>query len=86
MHDLEKLARRAEDVSRWRDAEHLWRSAGRKGDADACKMIANAIAKGDEYRARVDAEAGPQPDPGENPFAFTRWYEKMNKIYNQMFR
>lgn len=40
-----------EKISEWEQAAIHWRKMGRKGDADACQMIADAIKRGDELRA-----------------------------------
>lgn len=61
----EKLARQHENKSNWREASILWRSIGRKEDANACIMIAEAIEAGDKFRAenRPDCPYCGQPMP-----------------------
>jgi hypothetical protein len=50
---FENLARKAEKFSDWSNAEYYWNLAKRFEDANACKMIREAIELGDEYRRRV---------------------------------
>lgn len=42
--------RRMEVISEWRVASEYWKKIGRQSDADACTMLADAIAIGDAFR------------------------------------
>jgi hypothetical protein len=46
----EYAIRQMEAIGEWRTAETYWRKINRIVDADACKMIADAIDKGNEFR------------------------------------
>lgn len=78
-------ARKAEKESNWEEAERLWLLQGSKADAKACKMIYEAIERGDYYRKRVLDEAEPEPDKCENPRAWVQWYDHMNQIYKEVY-
>lgn len=85
-YDLQrKAAKRAESESRWQDAADIWAKIGHEEDAKACLLIAGSVSQGDEYRARVYNELGPEPDKSENPHAWVKWYDGMTAIYNEMF-
>lgn len=47
-------ARRAELRSDWHEARRLWLLAGRKSDAQTCKLIIDAVALGDKFRSLVE--------------------------------
>jgi len=85
MNDYTTLARKAEKLNNWREAERLWLLAGQKLDANACKIIYEAIERGDYYRKKVLDKAGPEPDKCENPRAWVKWYDHMNKIYREVY-
>jgi hypothetical protein len=85
MSDLINLARKAEKENNWEEAERLWLLVGSKSDADACKMIYESNERADHYRSRVLNEAGPEPDKCENPRAWVKWYDHMNKIYREIY-
>jgi hypothetical protein len=84
-NEIQQMARNAEKSNDWREAERLWVLAGRKLDAEACKMIYEATDRGDHYRARVLNEAGPEPNKDENPENWSKWYEHMHKIYREVY-
>ena len=42
--------KKMERLSEWRVASEYWKKIGRQSDADACTMLADAIAKGDAFR------------------------------------
>lgn len=46
-------ARAAELRLDWTEAKRLWNLAGRNGDADACQLIIDAVARGDRFRSLV---------------------------------
>jgi hypothetical protein len=45
--------RNMEQLGEWETAAKYWEKLNRKLDADACRMIADAKNKGDEYRESV---------------------------------
>lgn len=49
-------AKKLEKLSKWREAGDLWVTLGEKDHADACYLIADAVKKGDEFRAAIQAE------------------------------
>lgn len=49
----ERYAIIAERTSQWSLAAEHWRSAGRVEEANTCERIADALRKGDIWRARV---------------------------------
>ncbi len=83
--ELQLKARKAEKESNWIEAERLWLLAGFKDDAEACKMIYEAIERGDHYRKRVLDEAGTEPNKCEDPRAWVKWYDHMNQIYKEIY-
>lgn len=84
--ELVRQAVNAERNNNWREAARLWALCGRKEDHDACIYIADANDLGDHYRKRVLDEAGEEPDKSLNPHAWVKWYDKMNSIYNEIYR
>lgn len=54
--NLFKEARQAEKNGEWRKAENLWKSNGSDyaiENANACKLIADSIEKGDKFRELI---------------------------------
>ena len=46
-----RAVRGMELISEWREAEKYWNIMGYTDEANACKMIADAIEMGDRFRA-----------------------------------
>lgn len=85
-YDLQrKTAKRLESESKWLEAANIWEKIGHEEDAKACLMLADAIQKGDEYRARVANELGAEPDKSENAHARVKWFDGMTAIHKEMF-
>lgn len=84
MHDYQYV-KQLEKEHQWQEAADVWRSLGRKEDADACQMIADAIAKGNQYRADAEAVCGPEPDSGRHPEKNKEWHEKLREVYNHHY-
>jgi hypothetical protein len=85
---LQERAREYEKASMWRKAAETWQLSGNKIDADACIMIAESNERGDAYRARVLAVAGPEPEvEGDkcDSIKWMKWYKDMEKVYREMF-
>lgn len=80
--EIYQQAHNAEQAGNWLEAERLWRSINRKLDADACRMIIDANARGDEYRRRI----GPEPDKWFSAHDWVKWFDNMSNIYNEMFK
>lgn len=83
--DISEIAKKAEKISDWREAERLWLLAGCKLDAEACKTIYEATERGDYYRARVLDEAGLEPNKCDNPRAWVKWFDHMRLIYKEIY-
>lgn len=82
-----QLIRKLESESKWREAETAWRKLGNHQDADACKMIAGAIKKGDAFRADVAEKIGEEPVlASTNVRVWMQWHKDLNSIYNKHFR
>ncbi len=84
--ELVRQAVNAERNNNWREAARLWALCGRTADHDACVYIADANDLGDHYRKRVLEEAGEEPNKCVAPREWVKWYDKMNSIYNEIYR
>ena len=81
-----QFIRKLEFESKWREAETAWRRLNRHSDANACKMIADAIEKGDAFRADVDEKIGEEPVlDSTNVRVWTQWHKDLGSIYNKHF-
>jgi len=81
---IKRFAKHAENNNNWVLAEHLWIKLGYQADADACRTIIDANARGDMYRERIQKEAGPEP-PKNDPHARSRWYQHISQIYREIY-
>lgn len=85
--DIVYMARIAERENNWREAERLWNICGSKSDADACKLIADSISKGDAFRDEVLQEIGEEPEKSwGNCTAWNSWYSVMSDIYRKHYK
>jgi hypothetical protein len=50
-YETEQQAKRAERAGSWKEAAALWRSCGNHAEAKTCDTIAEAIRKGNVFRA-----------------------------------
>lgn len=78
-----------ENLGNWSVAAEMWKKAdaGYSKDVEACKFIADAIAKRDEFRERIERELGPEPEFTEgNVKVWQNWHRDMNEIHLQMFK
>lgn len=82
----ERLAKKAEDESRWREAAQHWLACGHKQDADACTLIADSVERGDAYREEVKRVLGPEPIlDATNVRAWQKWHRDLSEIYRKHF-
>ena len=75
-----------EEKGDWREAENIWRTLGNEREAEACKLIADSIERGDKYRQQVKEQLGPEPNAMENPYAYLQWHKRLQEIYNEHFK
>lgn len=52
-NEVRYQARRAELRGDWREAHRLWLMAGELSNAEVCKLILDATARGDKFRSLV---------------------------------
>lgn len=84
--ERERLAKKAENESRWREAAQHWLSIGHNKDADACILIAYSVERGDAYREEVDRVLGPEPIlDATNVRAWQKWHRDLSEIYRKHF-
>lgn len=80
-------ARRAEQNSDWQKAATLWESIGRTEDAESCRLIADAVKRGDAYRREVEETIGEEPELTPlNVNAWQQWHRDLAEIYAKHFR
>lgn len=85
--EISNMARVAEKENNWREAERLWNICGHKSDADACKLIADSISKGDAFRDEVLQKIGEEPVlHWNNSLAWNFWYSVMSDIYRKHYK
>lgn len=74
-------ARAAERAGNWQEAKDNWLIIGNKEEVAACDLIIRATEDGNAFRQRVKETIGDAPDQSENPRAWLKWHEELNKIY-----
>ena len=83
--------REMEKLSEWGVAAEYWRKIGRDSDAEACKLLEEAIAKGDSYREStkelndwVDKTVGEGIMTKEEAVRVV--YPKIEELYNRHYK